>query len=372
MACRWSVCLASVTRRGEEKMIPEWTALAAGVAATCGEWMHARRSARVARLAFGPAGRPRPWTMVAAPIRIVAITLLAWGLTELYLIVPRAARAKFVPEGGYRHLVIALDVSPSMQLKDAGPDRQQTRAHRAAEVVLSVLERVALEQLRVSVVAFYTGAKPAVVDTFDLEVVKNILNDLPLEMAFEPGKTSLIEGLKEAVTIARPWQPDSTTLLVVSDGDTVPDSGFPQLPRSISQVLVLGVGSQPGRNIDGHLSRQDISTLRQMATRLRGAYHDVNEKHLPSDGLAALAKALPMRDETARGRRELALAAVALGASLLAILPIALAFAGSAWQPAVQTRRPATPPQEAAMPRAVLPLSNRKPDLEALNSSRSI
>jgi hypothetical protein len=59
-------------------------------------------------------------------------------------------------------------------------------------VILSVLERVALEQLRVSVAAFYTGAKAAVVDTFDLEVVKNILNDLPLEMAFEPGKTLLM------------------------------------------------------------------------------------------------------------------------------------------------------------------------------------
>lgn len=350
-------------------MIAEWAALAAGVAATCGEWLHARRSGRVARLAFGPAGRPRRWTGVAAPTRVVALTLLAWGLTELYLIAPRAARSKFVPEGGYRHLVIALDVSPSMQLKDAGPERQQTRARRAADVILSVLERVALEQLRVSVVAFYTGAKPAVVDTFDLEVVKNILNDLPLEMAFEPGKTSLIEGLKEAVTLARPWQPDSTTLLVVSDGDTVPDSGFPELPRSISQVLVLGVGSQPGRNIDGHVSRQDASTLRQMATRLRGAYHDVNEKHLRSDQLAALAKALPMRDETSKGRRELALAAVASGAALLAILPVALAFAGSPWQPAVQTRPAPSPQQDAAIPPAALPLSNTKPDLEVQHSS---
>jgi Ca-activated chloride channel family protein len=191
-----------------------------------------------------------------------------------------------------------------------------------------------------------------VVDTFDLEVVKNILNDLPLEMAFEPGKTSLIDGLKEAATLARPWQPDSTTLLVVSDGDTVPDSGFPELPRSIGHVLVLGVGSKPGRNIDGHISRQDASTLRQMATRLRGAYHDVNEKHLPSDQLAALAKALPMRDASAKGRRELALACVAVGATLLSILPVALAFFGSSWQPALQKRRP-TPsgtPKDALQP----------------------
>src|SRR5678815_684048 len=113
-------------------MIAEWIALAVAVFATMGEWLHARRCRRVARLAFGPGGRARWWTAAAAAIRVFAMTVLAWGLTELYLIVPRAARSQFVPEGGYRHLVIALDVSPSMQLKDAGPDRGQTRAHRAA------------------------------------------------------------------------------------------------------------------------------------------------------------------------------------------------------------------------------------------------
>ncbi len=323
-------------------MIPEWTALAVAALAMLGEWLHARRCRRVGRLAFGPAAKARGWVEAAPFLRVAAVVLLAWGLVQLCLLAPRAARPQQVPEGGYRHLVIALDVSPSMQLKDAGPARDQTRAHRAAEVVLSVLERSAMEQMRVSVVAFYTGAKPVVIDTFDLEVVKNILNDLPLDMAFDAGKTSLIDGIKESAALAKPWQPDSTTLLVVSDGDTLPDSGLPALPRSIRQVLVIGVGSsRTGQNIDGHLSRQDASTLRQLATRLRGVYADVNEKHLPSDQLAALARALPMRDEAGKGRREWALAAVALGASLLAALPVALALGGSSWQPGVRQSMPA-------------------------------
>jgi Ca-activated chloride channel family protein len=325
-------------------MIAAWTSLGIAALAIFGEWQHARRCRRVARLAFGPAGAPRTWTRVAAPIRVLGVTLLAWGLVQLYLLAPRVARPVLMPEGGYRHLVIALDVSPSMQLKDAGPDRKQTRAHRASEVILSVLERAVLEQLRVSIVAFYTGAKPAVVDTFDLEVVKNILNDLPLEMAFDVGKTSLIDGIKESAALAKPWQPDSTTLLVVSDGDAVPDSGLPVMPRSIRQVLVLGVGSpRTGENIDGHLSRQDAPTLRQLATRLRGVYHDVNEKHLPSQQLAALAEAWPMRDQTQKGQRELALAAVGLGGALLASLPIALAFLGTSWQGGIRATRREAP-----------------------------
>lgn len=321
-------------------MLPEWIAIAVAALAVFGEWMHVRRCRKVARLAFGPTERPRFWTQAVPYLRVAAVAMLAWGLVQLYLLAPRAVRPALAPEGGYRHLVIALDVSPSMTLKDAGPNRQQTRARRASEVILSVLQRVALDQLRVSVVAFYTGAKPAVVDTFDFEVVKNILNDLPIEMAFNTGKTSLLEGFRESVKLAKDWAPGSTTLLVVSDGDSVPDTGLPTMPRSINQVVILGVGSaQGGANIDGHLSRQDASTLRQLASRVRGAYHDVNDKHLPSAQLDALAKVLPMKDQTASGRSELALAAVGTGAGLLALLSLLLAWAGSRWHPGVRENR---------------------------------
>jgi hypothetical protein len=73
---------------------------------------------------------------------------------------------------------------------------------------------------------------------------------------------------------------------------------------------------------------------------LRGVYHDVNEKHLPSQQLAALAEALPMRDEADKGRREAALAATAIGAALLAALPVLLAIAGSSWHAATRSTAP--------------------------------
>lgn len=310
-----------------------WITCAVAAVVALGEWRHVRRCRRVGRLAFGPEARARLWTKAAPIVRVAALSLLTWGLLELWQMKPRANRPSLAPEGGYRHLVIAFDVSPSMTLKDSGAKRQQTRANRASEVLLSVLERVAFEQLRVSIVAFYTGAKPAVVDTFDLEVVKNILDDLPLQIAFDIGKTSLLAGIKESMALAKNWEPGSTTLLVVSDGDTIPDTGLPEVPRAISQIVVMGVGSVSGVNIDGHLSRQDTSTLRQLAGRLRGSYHDVNDRHLPSAQLAALAETLPMRDQTAGGKRELALAAVGIGAAALAGLSVLLAAAGSRWRP---------------------------------------
>jgi Ca-activated chloride channel family protein len=193
------------------------------------------------------------------------------------------------------------------------------------------------------------------VDAADPEVVRNILNGLPLDQAFNVGKTRILDGIQQAVELAKPWRSGSTTLVLVSDGDTVPDSGMPALPPSIAQVLVVGVGdARLGKFIDGHQSRQDASTLRQVAARLRGVYHDGNEKHLPSQNLASLAAALPMKEEQQTGRRELALAAVGVGASLLSLLPLALALAGSSWQAGVRRSeaKAAGKPTTSTRPRA--------------------
>jgi len=315
-------------------------AVAALLGIALAEWLHVRRCRKLARLAFGPRGIPHPWTKIAPWLRMAAVGALTWGFLTLLEIGPQSVkRAEFEPEGGYRHLVIALDVSPSMQLEDAGTEFKQTRALRAGEVLQSLLQRIALDQVRVSIIAFYTGAKAVVVDTEDMEVVKNCLNDLPLDIAFNVGKTELLEGVRQSAELAKNWQPGSTTLVIVSDGDTIPDSGMPQLPRSIGQTLVVGVGDElSGKYIDGHQSRQDATTLRQLAARLEGDYFDANQKHLPSTALAALSKTLPLRDTRERGLREAALICIGAGCLSLAFLPVALAFAGSSWQAGTRSR----------------------------------
>ena len=314
-----------------------WVTLGTALCSGLAEWWHSRRVRRVGRLAFGPLGQARLWTRCAPPVRVLALTAMAWGLVTLFFIRPRTANYDQIPEGGYRHLVIAWDVSPSMQLDDGGFDtskqKKRTRAQRGAKVLLSLFERIALDQVRISIVAFFTGAKPVVVDTHDLNVVKNILDDLPLDRAFDPGKTSVISGIEESAKLAKGWEPDSTTLLVVSDGDTVPDTGLPDLPPSINKVLVAGVGDpRRGVFIDGHMSRQNSRVLRQLARRLGGEYADVNDVQIPTSQLAELAGVRNLVDPGEKGRRELALACLATGAGLLALLPAGLAFFGSPWQ----------------------------------------
>ena len=314
-------------------MVAELTAIALMVLAVAAEYLHAGKVRQVERLAFGPGKRPRFWAQSAPFWRVAATGLCAWGLATLLLIPAKAHRAQIVPEEKRRHVLLALDVSPSMRLEDAGPKMELSRMKRAREVMESFFKRVPVELYRVSVVAFYTGAKPVVVETADMEVVRNILSDLPMHYAFKTGKTDLFAGLSEAAEIARPWQPRSTTLIVVSDGDTVPGSGLPKLPVSIGDVLVVGVGDPvTGSFIDGQQSRQDASTLRQLAARLKGVYHNGNEKHLPSDVLRGLTVAAIESPFEKLTRREYALIAIAAGAAILACLPVLLHYFGTGWR----------------------------------------
>jgi len=175
-----------------------------------------------------------------------------------------------------------------MRLKDAGPNADQSRLKRGADVMESFFQRIPVEVYLMSVVACYNGAKAVVVDTKDMEVVRNIFGDLPMHYAFPSGKTDLFSGLAEAVKIAAPWQPKSTLLLLLSDGDTVPATGMPKLPASVADVLVVGVGDPaPGRSSTARC-RVRILTPAANRHRLGGIYHDGNQKHLSTELLSRL------------------------------------------------------------------------------------
>ncbi len=305
------------------------------IAAAVAESLHARSVRRVSGLAFGPTGRPAVWARYAPVIRVVSLGALAWGLTTLYLLEAKAHRsAEEIPENEKKHLILVLDVSPSMRLKDAGPERKQTRMHRARDVLDSLFGRVGIRQYLVTVVATYNGAIPVVEKSRDPEVLRNILSDLPMHHAFLKGNTDLFAGLEEAARIAKPLRPKSATLLLVTDGDTVPATGMPKLPMSIANKLVIGIGdSQQGTFIDGRHSRQETSVLRQIAIRLGGVYHDGNERQISSEILRTIAQSGEAASIDKLTRREYALLASAVGAALFALLPLALQRMGTAWRP---------------------------------------
>jgi Ca-activated chloride channel homolog len=295
------------------------------------ERLHYLRCKRIERLAFGPGGIPRPWTRVVPFIRVACMTALTWSFLTLLSIRPNVLTNTRRPEKIERHLVVVLDVSPSMKIVDAGMDRKLTRSQRASEVLFSIISRIAFDQVGVSVIAVYTGAMPVVTDTTDMAVIRNILDDLPLDYAFDFGKTKLIEGINVAARVCAKYTKDSATVLVLSDGDTLPDAGMSRMPPSVAKVLIIGLGSRQGDFIDGHQSRQDSASLRTIAQRLGGDYYDANERHLPSDAIRGLSEVVPVANKKKVGVRELALAIAVLASTMLALISPALHLFGSNW-----------------------------------------
>jgi Ca-activated chloride channel family protein len=308
---------------------------AAVVLAVLAELLHFARVVKAAPLAFGPRRRFLPLAVAAPVLRVAAVGAVGWGLAVFASWPPKSHKAKETKDSEYRHLVLVLDVSPSMQVADAGPDGKQKRAERAADLIQSFFERVQAEQYKTTIIAVYTSAKPVVKDTADREVVRNILTDLPMRHAFKAGETNLFSGLEMAAEVAKPWNPNSAVLLVVTDGDTVPATGMPKMPASIgNNVVMIGVGNPTvGKAIGGHMTRQDASTLRQVATRLNGAYHDGNDKQLSTELVSRVDEKATNKRQEVWTAREWAFVAVGVGGGVLALLPVALTLLGTGWQP---------------------------------------
>ena len=309
---------------------------AVALVALVGEVLHLRRVRRLAHLAFGPGGAPQPWVRLIPVLRVLAKSGLAWGLVTLMLVEPKVHVSNDVADEEWRHLLLVMDVSPSMLLRDAGQKGDQSRMERSKELIDSLFERVAIGKFKISVIATYNGAKPVVEDTKDIELVRHLLTQVDMRYAFKAGSTRLFDGIAEAARLAKPWRPKSALLVIVSDGDTVPATGMPELPPSIGGTLVIGVGDdRVGKFLAGHQSKQDASTLRQVAIRLGGEFHNGNKRHVPSDILAAASQDArkPLLERLTL--REYAMIAVAMASAFLGLIPLLLHYCGTKWRPGV-------------------------------------
>ncbi len=326
------------------EVIPEILAVTVALVVVLAEWAHSKRVRKLKHLAFGPQGKPATWTRVVPLLRVLGLAIATWGFASLWFVVEaRVHNMDEIPENEYKHLVLVVDVSPSMRLVDAGPDGSVSRRQRASDVLESLFNRIPMRQFKISVIAVYSEAKMLLEDSKDHEVVRHIMERMPLYHAFKPGKTQLMGGITQAMKVARPWNPRSAYVMMLTDGDTVPTSGMPKLPASIREFIVVGVGDpNQGTFIDGHQSRQDVNTLRQIANRLQGTYHNGNQKHLTSQIVNQFTRMDDQDDARSWTRREWALAAALFGSAIFAIVPMLLHYFGTGHRAGVDVQRSST------------------------------
>ena len=333
-------------------VVAELVAICVAIVAGLAEWLHARRTRDWPPWHSAPTAQPRPWARLAPAVRTISLAAVAWGLITLLLLAPKVHHLLGKEGAKERHLLLLLDVSPSMRLKDAGPMRKISRRERAQEIIESFLQRVSTDQYKISVLAFFNGVKPVVIDTKDAEVVRHILEDLPLYQAFEPGKTKLYDGLKEAAEVARRWGPKSTSLMVLTDGDTESAKGIPTMPASVANVLFVGVGDPrvgsyiAGRSIEtGYLD--DASSRRAIARRVCRWKHEAHPSKILAEMQAKMSEDTFYQNWTARVRA----GRLRRGRIRLRAVAAAVALFGTAWQPGI--RQPTVEQPSASGPPAL-------------------
>lgn len=317
-----------------EFQVPIAVAVAVFLLSLAAEKLHGHRFGVVARLAAGPAGRPRRWVAGVPITKALALGSMAWALATLYYAGGGMFHTRDDTENRRehrRHVVFVADLSPSMLIEDAGPDGDMTRAKRIHEVVDGILRRIDSD-LIYSVIAFYTDAMQVIVDARDAELVRNVFNGLPVWYVMQEGKTDLGTGVRTTLDFLQDYPEQSTIVFICTDGDTVSLGAIPKPPASVRDVYVLGVGDPDhGTFIDGHMSRQDAAVLRTLAGRLRGEYLDVNEKHVSTLSLGTLAMGVG-GGKIGYGLVDYAVFVFAAAAVVYAMIPVLLEYFGSDWK----------------------------------------
>lgn len=311
---------------------PLLVALSVAALTGFGELLHARRTRAVTALLIANHLAPASWTRSLQWIRPLALALLAASLHTLWLTHPTAAPEKSPPRE--RNLIVLLDVSPSMLIRDAGDATTESRAERASKLLTDLLNRCPGDHVKISLAAFYTHTKPLVQSTTDRNVIRHMASELPLHILFQPGKTDLLKSLNELPKLFPNLPYRSTSLLVLSDGDAVAKTGLNPLPNAFDEVLFVGVGRTSGGTfIDDHNSRQDNASLASLARRLRASYQDANQKPLALNVLPHLTVPSPSKALSPNQLILLAKIGTALASVLLALIPLALSRFGARRQP---------------------------------------
>jgi Ca-activated chloride channel family protein len=328
-------------------MIPLISAIGVLGVVAAAEWLHSRRIRVAGRLAFGPSGA-RQWTRFVPLLRSASLAAFTWGLVTLVMLQTAGNDpTKDTKNDTATRVVFIADVSPSMYLQDAGPDGGLSRHDRMRDVADGILQRVS-GNLRFGVIGFYTESIPVVMEARDPDLVRNVFNGLPLSYAMPVGQTDLGKAVNEALEHVAAFPAGSTRLIIFTDGDSVSLVPIQQRPKSVKEVLVLGLGNPTkGTYIDGHQSRQEGDTLQRLATALGGIYEDVNTKHLATTALGDLVVPLaPLQKGLSLA--QLAVLAMVLGTLVNGLIPPAQEYLGSTWRQNVSAR--SSPVTERKLP----------------------
>ncbi len=219
--------------------------------------------------------RPRShvWLYAGLALAIVALARPQWGRVEEQVF------------DQSREILLALDLSRSMQAQDVKPSRLE----RSKLLIQALLER--LEGERVGLLVFSGTAFLQSPLSADYEILREFLPMLGPDYLPEGG-TNYAALLRTSIEAFASTNSADRFLIILSDGEATDDDWKPLIPDLKAKgirVIGLGVGTEAGSMIpDGAgglvkdergavvLSKLDNSTLQQLARETGGTYRDAS------------------------------------------------------------------------------------------------
>jgi len=218
--------------------------------------------------------RVHVWLHVGLALAIVALARPQWGRVEEQVF------------DQSREILLALDLSRSMQAQDVKP----SRLDRSKLLIQALLER--LEGERVGLLVFSGTAFLQSPLSADYEILREFLPMLGPDYLPEGG-TNYAALLRTSIDAFASTNSADRFLIILSDGEATDDDWKPLIPDLKAKgirVIGLGVGTEVGAMIpDGAgglvkdergavvLSKLDSSTLEQLATETGGTYRNASK-----------------------------------------------------------------------------------------------
>lgn len=283
--------------------------------------LYARRRRQAAE-ALGEAGLVRrltPADLTAAPNRRVFLVTVAALMLGIALVGPLWGVEPVRGEAGNTSVVLVLDASNSMRVRDVRPDRLEWEKRTARQL----LER--LEGSRVGLAVFAGRGYAVSPLTTDFGALQLYLDNLSPDMVTQGG-TSLSDAIEQSIGLLMETRGQAPTgsLVVISDGDALEERDEVLRAAGVARrvgvpVSAVGVGTPGGGpipDIDPATGRQTgwkrepsgetaVSKLgepllREVARRTSGVYVNAADPNAVAQ-IAAAARLVPAGARRAEG-----------------------------------------------------------------------
>jgi Ca-activated chloride channel family protein len=279
----------------------------------------------------GAAVLSRPWIATLAGV-------LCWGLVVLALAQPERLGAPVTVERAARDVVLAIDISGSMDTRDfATPEGEpKQRLAGVRDVVATFVE--GREGDRMALLVFGSSAYLQAPLTDDLETILALLDRTEVGMAGP--HTALGDAIGLAIRTFETSDIEQRLLILLSDGSDTASRMSPVNAAEIAadrgvEIFTIGVGDPEATGED----RVDLATLREVAARTRGEFFFAEDEGALEEVYDRIDALAPREVETLSYRPRQSLSWVALAAAgVIGTVALELLHLGRARRNAVRRR----------------------------------